>query len=671
MKNKQFFVMLILSFAFLPTAGFVNAQEEVGIIIQNAPVPELLEMDESVAPQDLGVGEPTILPDNPFYFFKNTFRGLRSTFTFNSERKAELKLRFANEKIIEAGKLAEKGNFKALERHLESYEKDIKSAGAKAKPEKFFEDNFKHQLLLGKFEKEAPVETAAGIKEVRAKSMEQLGLVIQNFSPERVGLIIQNRVPEVGSLFKPLRNLEVLKALEEKVPEQVKGAIRLAQENSLKRFKNDFERMTDEERKPLGEYIEKAGGDEAMYIKVFDQIKFSEIKNDVQGEIIEAREKLLTRFEDRIKEAANKDPELANKLLKPLTKGSIDDLKVIKELEYNIDPAFAKPVLQAKREALNRFRENIERADSPELFEEFADKVNERFVDVKHFDIFDDVKEVLPEEKQKFADDLKARAAEKMKEYLGEAKSASVREIKMRALVGEHPDYIGVIRGANNTMGSNLTEELLSKQVNRIEERVSHIEDPARLKVFEDRLQESDIKPTIQRLRPKVLEEVRVKAEEKVKDVKEKEANAMIEKAGNYLKDLRERADKVSREIREKHQRIIEETFQLTENHLAKAKQAFEQKDFGEAFGQATSALNLLRKIETLLSLPSAVAPIAPVERKVEQKPINIEIRPLPESPAEKPIEIKKESAPEVKTETLETIKEKLAPRIEEIPRVE
>jgi len=169
MKNKQFFVMLILSFAFLPTAGFVNAQEEVGIIIQNAPVPELLEMDESVAPQDLGVGEPTILPDNPFYFFKNTFRGLRSTFTFNSERKAELKLRFANEKIIEAGKLAEKGNFKALERHLESYEKDIKSAGAKAKPEKFFEDNFKHQLLLGKFEKEAPVETAAGIKEVRAK----------------------------------------------------------------------------------------------------------------------------------------------------------------------------------------------------------------------------------------------------------------------------------------------------------------------------------------------------------------------------------------------------------------------------------------------------------------------------------------------------------------------
>ena len=49
----------------------------------------------------LGVEEPRILPGNPLYFFKGFARAVQSVTTFSPEKKAELKLRFANEKIIE------------------------------------------------------------------------------------------------------------------------------------------------------------------------------------------------------------------------------------------------------------------------------------------------------------------------------------------------------------------------------------------------------------------------------------------------------------------------------------------------------------------------------------------------------------------------------------------
>ena len=53
---------LIISFCLLFAFGIVLAQET-----ENST--EAVALDENVTAADLGVQEPTILPDSPFYFF--------------------------------------------------------------------------------------------------------------------------------------------------------------------------------------------------------------------------------------------------------------------------------------------------------------------------------------------------------------------------------------------------------------------------------------------------------------------------------------------------------------------------------------------------------------------------------------------------------------------------
>lgn len=70
----------------------------------------------------IGIEDPTLLPDSPFYFLKSMGRTIRLFFAFDPIKKAELELRFADEKIVEMAKLSEKGdNEKALDEALQNY----------------------------------------------------------------------------------------------------------------------------------------------------------------------------------------------------------------------------------------------------------------------------------------------------------------------------------------------------------------------------------------------------------------------------------------------------------------------------------------------------------------------------------------------------------------------
>lgn len=78
--------------------------------------------DTAPAHQTLGISEPGVLPDSPFYFLKNVFRGIEMLLTFDAVKKAELELRFADEKLVEAVKVAEKSaDEKAREHALQNY----------------------------------------------------------------------------------------------------------------------------------------------------------------------------------------------------------------------------------------------------------------------------------------------------------------------------------------------------------------------------------------------------------------------------------------------------------------------------------------------------------------------------------------------------------------------
>ncbi|MBI1888520.1 MAG: hypothetical protein HYS15_01100 [Candidatus Spechtbacteria bacterium] len=261
-----------------------------------------LAKDATVDPSSLGVGTPDILPGHPFYFTKSLSRGFRSTFTFGAEKKAELKLTFASEKIAEAQLLLERGQKDRALEHLKSYEKDLSRARDKGDAEKFIHQTFKHQAVLDKIEKEVGEEKAGIVKEIREKTIEHVAEVVAGIEDDEIAKnALIAATSDEGSAFKPLRNLEVLKAVEEKVPDQAKDAIRAAQENAVKRFKSEYDKGTVEEKDALSEYIKGAGGDASRYIEAFNENK--EILGEELSHIV-----LAAGEEKKAAEAAKSSP---------------------------------------------------------------------------------------------------------------------------------------------------------------------------------------------------------------------------------------------------------------------------------------------------------------------------------------------------------------------------
>jgi len=286
---------LLLAFSFYAHA---HAGEEHSASYNLAAVH--LAQDESVDPASLGVGTPNILPGNPFYFFKNLSRGVRSVVAFGN-RKAELKLQFANEKIVEAQLLLDRGDKVRAVEHLKSYEKDLARAKGIADKKKFIAQSFRHQAVLDKIEKAASEEKAADVKNVREKTVGHIAEVVASFEDAQAAKeALIAATSDEGSAFKPLRNLEVLKAVEEKVPEQAKDAVRAAQENAVKRFKSEYDKGTAEEKDALTEYIKGAGGDASRYMEVFNENK------EILGE--ELSQTLLSAGEEKKSAGATKAP---------------------------------------------------------------------------------------------------------------------------------------------------------------------------------------------------------------------------------------------------------------------------------------------------------------------------------------------------------------------------
>jgi len=84
------FVALLCVFLF---AGAVLAQQSA--------IPNEVTQDMTISADDLGVSEPTLLPDSSFYFLKEWWRGAKGLFARNPASKAKQELTVANERLAE------------------------------------------------------------------------------------------------------------------------------------------------------------------------------------------------------------------------------------------------------------------------------------------------------------------------------------------------------------------------------------------------------------------------------------------------------------------------------------------------------------------------------------------------------------------------------------------
>jgi len=299
--------------------------------------------------------DPQVLPGSPLYFFKNSFRGLRSVLTFDSERKAELKLKFATEKILEINKLVDKGEVKKAAEHLKSYEKDLAGVDklikkiAEKKPEvaekfaaKVFRNEVKQQIIIGKVERKATAEDIKIVKEIREKSLEHIAEAVASINDSKLIVkAVDESLNANGSPFKAFRNLEVLKALEEKVPEKAKGAIEFAQEAYIKRFNGTFEALPEKHRVLFSNYVQNVGGSAETYIDIIEEASGKIVDKKALEQLSAAKEIIESQatqpkgaeVQEKIEEALKEEKKLELIEIDPKLKEDLEKfIAPVKEL---------------------------------------------------------------------------------------------------------------------------------------------------------------------------------------------------------------------------------------------------------------------------------------------------------------------------------------------------
>ena len=523
----------------VPESNEVNNVVEIVLITTETTGEALSEADESMIAEEIaeeaplgepGRYDPTVLPGNPLYFFRGVGREIRSFFTFNSEKKAELRLRFVSEKILEANKLSDQGKEQALAAHLKSYEKDIvkfqslqqklkekNPQAAEKLTEKALDSQLKQQILIGKFERKATAETLDDIKAIRAKTIKHIGETMGSVTDqEKIGKITESALNANGSPFKSLRNLEVLKQVGENVPEQAKGAIRKAQENSLKRFKDQTEVLPDKHKELLVGYVENAGGDETAYIKVFDDLKRSGVDGGSTDVVSGANKKVFERLDLRLKEASAESPQNGKKLLQHLSTGEIDDLRALKDIEQNVPSSFSAGIKEIREEAGENFVKKFDAIKEPEKKEAFVAEIVSRYPDIKQIEVFNNIKTESPEDKKDIIVGLQSKLVDHIKlELESTGKNKEKREIVIQKTIGDQPEYLKTISRQNEKLGKKLTDELLTAQAKRVEKTIGTITEEAKLELFKKEVGEDPAtQQLIQKYSPDFYQKIEAQKEE-------------------------------------------------------------------------------------------------------------------------------------------------------------
>lgn len=285
---KLCFLASLLALIVMP-AVLIHAQEiETG---EAEDVPEEVIIDETVTAEDLGIKEPTLLPDSKFYFLKSWRRGLRSIFTRDPIKKAELKLRYASEKLLEAKKLADKNKrpeilTKAAESFQQEMEKVMEQVNkiketASTNPEvgkfldKFVKQQVLHQKILDKIEEKVPEGALEKIRAVKERHLEKFGLVMEKLEDKtQIKSRIENNLKELkGSVFKQVKEMEILKRFEEKAPEAIKEKIMEAREARLDDFKEKFIEMKPAVQEKFQNYVGKMKGLAENKMEILEDIK--------------------------------------------------------------------------------------------------------------------------------------------------------------------------------------------------------------------------------------------------------------------------------------------------------------------------------------------------------------------------------------------------------------
>ena len=274
-SNKTLWFGSILTVALLIATFFVPvAFATADPVTTSAEVSTAETISIEAEAESLGVEVP-----GRFHFLKSWGYSLQKAVTFNPVKKAEIDLKQASERIVQARQLASNSDDpkvqEKVEAALDKYQEKMasikeRSEEFKAKSpelaEKFLDKlsdrQIKQQDMISKLEEKMPEEAWQHLNQVREKTMEHYSDVIDKVIEDKDKIadhLLKAFDGQNVSDFNRLKHIEILKNLEDKVPAEAKASIIRAQENVLDKFKAEADKLpSDLKELNYMDYLEKA-----------------------------------------------------------------------------------------------------------------------------------------------------------------------------------------------------------------------------------------------------------------------------------------------------------------------------------------------------------------------------------------------------------------------------
>jgi len=331
--QKSIKITIAILFLSFSLAGIALAQAtDINVISAGQTATDsvinAVNADENIQAKDLGISEPTILPNSPLYFLKNLSRSIQTLFTLNAVKKAELQQKFSNEKLMEAKKLIEIGakpqiiekainNYQNQVSNVQKVTEQIKGAAATSTQalnflDKFIQQQVLQQQILQKLETQVPTSTLEKIKEAREQHLEQFGQVMTKLEDKtKMQENLDKSMEQIkGSDFKDFKSLEVLKNLETRVTTTTKEAIQKTEDNLLNKLQSNLEKLSPEDQTKFKDYLDKINGNKEQQMEILQNLK-AKVQNatatlktiQLKEKLEQGQTKILQKIENGLKKA--------------------------------------------------------------------------------------------------------------------------------------------------------------------------------------------------------------------------------------------------------------------------------------------------------------------------------------------------------------------------------
>jgi hypothetical protein len=252
--------------------------------------------------EDLGLGEPKLLPGEPLYFLKNWQRGVRRFFSFGNLRKAVFETKLMNKLAAEVKASGEELDDKGLSLALQNYkesarrlEERISSLDETSENPKV--DGLLNMLAVGLvkheqvFEEIESSEIGKESEEAR-ESLEEAaaGAINKLDMPGSFKVRVENLTSELeDNSLKELRVVYALNRIEEKMSDEFRGRIRELETDLISGFEGRF-KAEPEEVVPHLNFLPLESADN---LSIFDEIRERITDGGLKSELNVVRQNVL------------------------------------------------------------------------------------------------------------------------------------------------------------------------------------------------------------------------------------------------------------------------------------------------------------------------------------------------------------------------------------------